>query len=179
MRLFIAIELSEDVKNYLIILQKKIGRDLAKINYIAKKNIHITLKFLGEIEENKINEFKKKLNSINFKKIELRISKIGLFPNDEDSTILWVGFEDETRIIELQKKIDEETIELSKQNIKFGGHITLGRIKNVKNKEKFIKRVKESEIDKLNFNVNDFKLIRSVLSKEGPNYEVLDTYFLE
>ncbi len=178
MRLFIAIELNDEIREYLYKLQKNIGTDLAKINYIAKKNLHLTIKFLGQIKEDKLSELKKLLKEIKYNNFELVISQIGIFPDEYHIKVIWLGFEDENKIKELQRIIDEATINLSKEGIKFGGHITLGRIKNLKNKEKFLKRIKEIKVQKISFKVKKFNLIKSLLSKEGPKYVILEEYIL-
>lgn len=179
MRLFTTIALDKEVKEYLCELQKKIGRNLAKINYISKKNLHLTLKFLGEVDKDKLTEIKKALRKIKYKKFKLKIDKIGVFSNEYSINVIWAGVENESKISELQTKVDEETINLSKEGIKLGGHITLGRIKTIKNREIFLKRIKEIKFEVLEFEVNEFKLIKSSLNKNGPDYEVIDIYSLE
>jgi len=66
MRLFIAIEMPEEIKEYLIQIQSKIGNDLAKIRWVNKEQIHLTLKFLGEVQPNCVEEVKEELGKIKF-----------------------------------------------------------------------------------------------------------------
>ena len=78
----------------------------------------------------------------------------------------------------MQKKIDEELLDLFSQDQKFTSHITLGRVKAVKDKEKLREFFSKIKIDKIKFSVNNFKLYRSELSKDGPKYYLLDEYGL-
>ncbi len=179
MRLFVAIELNEEIKSYLCSIEKKIGNKDAKISWVAKKNLHLTLKFLGEIEGEKTDIIKERLRSIKLKKFKLSLDKIGVFPNESVMRILFVGIKAGNEIKELQKKVDEETIDLSNEPMEFIGHLTLGRVKSIKNKIAFAKKIKGIEIEKLEFDVTEFKLFKSVLSKDGPKYWPLEEYTLE
>ena len=86
MRLFIAINLPKEVKDYLWELKEEF-RELGKFNLTAKSKYHITLKFLGEIKEDKLVEIKEKLSEIKFSSFETSLNKLGCF-NDR---ILWIN----------------------------------------------------------------------------------------
>ena len=63
MRLFIALDTNNEIKGHLITVQKQIGNDLAKVNWVSENQMHLTLKFLGEVEENKVELIKNKLTT--------------------------------------------------------------------------------------------------------------------
>src|SRR3989344_9312100 len=102
MRLFIAVDIPENIENKLRLIQSEF-RGLAKIKFVS--SFHCTLKFLGEINENMSNEIKKRLNNIKFKSFNSRINKIGVFPNEKRVNVIWISANG--RMIELQQKIDE------------------------------------------------------------------------
>ncbi len=79
MRLFIAIELPEDLREYLFYLEKSLNHD-AKIRWVAKKNIHLTLKFLGYVDDSKVEDVKKRLMEIKFRRFKVGLNKLGWFP---------------------------------------------------------------------------------------------------
>ena len=81
MRFFVAIELPEEVRDYLFTLKNKFHKDLAKVHWVAKKHIHLTLKFLGEVDEKLIKIFIEELNKIKFRPFELELDKLGAFPS--------------------------------------------------------------------------------------------------
>ncbi|MEK6955306.1 MAG: RNA 2',3'-cyclic phosphodiesterase [Nanoarchaeota archaeon] len=178
MRIFIAVDLDNVIKDYIYELQRKLKSTNLKINFIAKRNLHLTLKFLGEIKEPQLIEIKKILKDIKMKKFVINTNSIGIFPNEYDPKILWIGLEPEDKIKELQRLVDESLLGYGKQELKFKSHVTIGRIKSVKNKKEFLGSI-NINIEKLKSKVDNFKLYRSILSKDGPRYELLETYSLK
>ena len=81
---------------------------------------------------------------------------------------------------ELQKNVDNVLNRLFEKERRFMSHLTIARIKYVKNKTKFFKELGKIKIPQtLNFPVKNFKLKESALSRKGPVYEDLETYLLE
>lgn len=175
MRLFIAINLPKEVKDYLFNLQKEF-RDFGKINFVAKKNIHLTLKFLGDIDGNKLNQIKEKLKNIKLKSFEVSLNSLGVFPNKDFIRVLWIDLAPKDKVIELAQKIDQELIEFSNKQ-EFSTHITLGRIKLIKDKKEFLKKL-ELNLKPIKFEITSFELMKSDLSKDGSQYTILETYSL-
>ena len=68
MRLFIAIELPDEVKDYLFTIKNNFSMGLAKVNWTAKKNLHLSLKFLGKVDDKLLNTIIGALNEIKFNK---------------------------------------------------------------------------------------------------------------
>ena len=175
MRAFIMIDLPKDIKDYLFNLREKIWDD-AKIRWVGKKLIHQTVKFLGDVDNEKLEMVKEKLNEVKFESFGVSLSEVGYFPTQKDIRVLWVGLEPVNKIIELQHDIDMKLSDLFKRDNRFEAHITIGRVKNVKNKERFLKSLESLEINKFKFRVDNFKLVKSVLSKDGPRYFVIEEY---
>lgn len=177
MRLFVAVDLPEGVKDYLYELQSLIkDSKLAKVKWVSKKNLHLTMKFLGEIPENKLSELRDNLRNIKFKKFNLKLSKIGFYPNENKINVIWVGVEPENEVVKLQMLVDQETMSLGK--FKSGAHITLGRVKHLKDIKLFKNRLNKIKITEISFEVGSFALFKSALSKDGPSYAVLEMYEL-
>ena len=174
MRCFIAIDLPLEIKSLLYNLQHKIGGEYAKIKWVEKKNLHKTLKFLGEIDEEKLNLVKKALNEIKFKRFEANLNKIGWFPNDHRINVIWVGLKPEKNILELHGDIELKLASLFENDERFSVHITLGRVKHVKNKEKFLNLLKSIKVNSEKFVIDEVCLFRSILSKDGPKYDILE-----
>ena len=176
-RVFIAFDVSSEVRDYLFDLQKKISK-FVKAKWVEKKNIHLTLKFLGEIDDEKLGKVKKELAKIKFKRFDVVLDELGVFPDENSIRVIWVGLKSD-EIFNLQKKIDEDLLESFSSDQKFTSHITLGRVKAVKDKEKLKDFFSKIKIDKIKFSVDSFKLYRSELSKDGPKYYLLEEYKLE
>jgi len=174
MRLFIAIEVPEDIQDYFLELQKQIDTGLAKIT--LAKSFHLTLKFLGEVDENRKDKAVELLKNIKFESFSAESGNIGMFPNENYIRVVWIGLEPKDKIIELQQKIDNSLSALFAKDKRFHPHITLGRVKFVKDKKGFINLLREIKVEKKSFEVNGFKLIKSTLTPEGPVYEVLEEF---
>ena len=176
MRLFIAINLPKNIKDSLFKSQKSISGNLAKINWVAKKNLHITLKFLGDMNEDKLNLVKSELKEIEFKPFELKLKDLGFFWYRGNPRIIRLNFADGKKIIELQRKIDERLLEVFSGDQKFSPHLTLGRIKSIKKEKEFLDELKKLKFSGGEFEVNEFHLIESKLTKDGPQYKVIETF---
>ena len=178
MRCFIAIKLPNEIKDYLFGLQKEIRSEYAKINFVHKKNLHLTLKFLGEINNKKIEVIKERLRKINFKHLKVSLNDIGFFPNEKSIRVVWISLKPINAVIELQQKIDSEILDLFNKDERFSNHLTLGRVKLIKNKEKFLERLRSLNIENKTFLINNFYLIKSDLKREGPEYIDLEVFEL-
>src|SRR3989344_48038 len=110
MRLFIAINLPKEVKDYLWELKEEF-RELGKFNLTAKSKYHITLKFLGEIKEDKLVEIKEKLSEIKFSSFETSINNKNKFIEKLETKVKPIKFKISS--FELMKSI------LSKDGAKY------------------------------------------------------------
>jgi len=177
MRCFVAIEIPEEVKSYLYELQRMLSHgSFAKVTWVHKKNLHVTLKFLGEVPEHKVDAVKSALSSVKFSSFSLRLKGIGFFPNEKKPRVIWVGLEPDFQLIALQQKIDEALLSLFPAEQHFEAHLTIGRIKFVKKKEEFLALLKKICIKLLEFKVSSFKLMKSELTREGPIYSLLEEF---
>ena len=106
MRAFISIELPKEIKDELWKLQEGF-KNLAKIKWVAKKNIHCCLKFLRDVPESKIEKVKESLKKVKFESFEISTNKTGVFPNESHVNVIWVGLEPASKIINLQSDIED------------------------------------------------------------------------
>ncbi len=173
MRLFIAIEVSKEAAEHILEVQKQ----LKDAKLTLTKSFHLTLKFLGEVAPAKADEIKKRLTKVQFKPFKAALDGTGIFPSEKMIRVVWVGIEPREVICELQKQIDEALEGLYPKEQRFEPHITLARIKQVKDKKQFAEQVKNLKIKPLSFEVKSFKLIESQLrGKEGPLYKDVAEY---
>ena len=172
-RVFISIELPENIKKEIQKIQEKLPEFHGKKTEF--ENLHLTLKFLGEIDDEKIEEVRKRLNKVEFKKLECGIDEIGVF-NEKFIKIVWIHL---NGCEELQKKIDEFLFGLFGKEKRFMSHITIARIKSVKDKKKFLGELKKIKLKEIKFVVDKFRLMESVLMPEGPKYKTIEEYNLK
>ena len=110
MRTFIAIELSGEIKNSLAQIESHLKYSGADVKWVSPDNIHLTLKFLGEISEEKCEKVKAALDEVakTSAPFEISIKDIGAFPKLEFPRVIWVGLEKGAKeSAELSAKIDE------------------------------------------------------------------------
>jgi 2'-5' RNA ligase len=168
MRIFISIKFPKEIISEI----KKIQKDFKELflgRFTTEENLHLTLKFLGEVDKTKLNEIKNKLREVHFPRIESGLGKVGIF-SPSLIRILWVEV--------LGKDIDEKLNELGfRKEDRFMSHLTIARIKKLLKKDLFFKKL-ETKIKPLSFTINKFYLMESILKKEGAEYRVLEEYGL-
>ncbi|MEK6753195.1 MAG: RNA 2',3'-cyclic phosphodiesterase [Chloroflexota bacterium] len=135
LRAFIAIELPDQLQNTLekqtARLRQTLGNDL--IRWIPTKNIHLTLKFIGDIAASHVDFLKQLLTQTadSHPQFTLQIGGIGSFPNSKRPRVLWAGIHAPAELTSLQKSIEAGTTRLGyeKEEKTFSPHLTLGRVR--------------------------------------------------
>ena len=182
MRTFIAIELPENIKGALAQLQEKLKAAKADVKWVEPQNIHLTLKFLGEIDEGKLEKIRKILEDISGDNLafQIRLGAVGAFPKMHFPRVLWVGIDKgdiETRKIAAALEEKTAKIGIPKEERAFSSHITIGRTKSDLNRQQLVEGLKKMESNwegkNLEFSVTKITLYKSTLGPGGPVYEAL------
>lgn len=182
MRAFIAIGLSQETKERLALLQQKLKPYGDCVKWVEPKNIHLTLKFLGEIDEKKSEKISSIMDEVACVNtvFAARISSIGAFPKIDYPRVIWVGIDkgdkESVRIAEgLEEKIAR--VGIAKEKRKFSSHITIGRVRPEKKYGKLAEGLKDCirdfEKEWPEFEVKNITLFKSTLTPTGPIYEIL------
>jgi len=179
MRAFIAIELSPEIKDSITQIQTHLKYSAADVKWIGTGNIHLTLKFLGDITEEKCEEIKSILDEIgkSAKPFEISIKDIGAFPNINYPRVIWVGLDKgmvESKII--AEKICEEILKLGFQREPrpFAPHLTIGRVRSPKNKEALKEKIGSYQFPPVIPHLaSSVALFQSILTPKGPTYTKL------
>ncbi len=169
-RIFVAIDMPEDVQNKVIEVQKMLPEFKGKLT--EKQNLHLTLKFLGEQHDELITKIQNQLTKIDFESFDAKIETIGVFSKDF-IRIVWLHVKN---CDELQNKVDETLRPYFNIEQRFMSHLTIARVKKIKDKNYFLKNLDKIEFPAINFTVNSFKLKESVLTPEGPVYKTIAEY---
>ncbi|MBU3906980.1 MAG: RNA 2',3'-cyclic phosphodiesterase [Nanoarchaeota archaeon] len=180
MRTFIAIELPEHVRAEVFHKFEKLSEGgLVRGDFVEKENLHLTLKFLGEIDEEKVKEVIKKLGEIKMVKFSCETGKIGFFPSEDYVKVIWIDLISE-EVKKLQQEIENKLTEIGikKDDREFTSHVTLVRVKELKNKDVFHEKIKKLGIKKQKCNVDKFLLIKSELTRQGPIYKTIKEFEL-
>jgi 2'-5' RNA ligase len=180
-RLFVAVALPEALTEELDRLQKDLKPFARDAKWVKASGIHLTLKFLGYVEQEKIPSISDTLRSIakNFSAAAVRSKGCGFFPNARRPNVLWVGVE--SNLQPLQQAIEEEMSKFGfeKEKRAFSPHLTLARFKDPKG---LLPLAKEAEkySDKIfgEFTAKDFTLFESILRPQGAEYQHLEDFQL-
>jgi RNA 2',3'-cyclic 3'-phosphodiesterase len=173
MRTFISIKFPPKILMHIKEIQEKLPEFEGKKTEL--KNLHLTLKFLGDLSSEDIEKVKLRLAGIKFSKFESEIKECGFFDKEDGGGILWIGI---TNCENIQKEIDNALEGLHEKEKRFMGHLTIARIKNIPDRKKFNESMKNIEIKKMFFIADKFYLVESKLKKEGPEYKIIEEYNL-
>jgi RNA 2',3'-cyclic 3'-phosphodiesterase len=178
MRSFIAIEIPSHVKDALGKLQDELRRTGGDVAWVNPESIHLTLKFLGEVEKKRIGEVEKVCLATSEKlpTFKLSLNGSGAFPNARHPRVLWAGLSGETTTLRrLQEHLDEQLapIGFDPEEKDFRPHLTIGRVKSNRNVGELITRADLYQMPALSFVVEEIVLMKSDLHSEGAIYTKL------
>ncbi len=171
-RCFVALDLPVGFGEEAVrILERIRGLNLFQGKFTVPQNIHLTLKFLGEITHAHADEVMRALRDINETTREVRLEGAGMFA----PRIIWLKL---TGANTLQKRVDASLSNWFASEPRFMGHITIARVKTARNPRGLADTVRELEIAPISGQAISFSLRRSILNPEGPKYEMLEQFDL-
>ncbi len=175
-RLFVAIKPPEDIIDDLVEMQPVIKGARS----VLPDNIHLTLAFLGNVDDSLLPKIVEALKSISLGSFDLALKASGYFGSKRFPRTLWVGVDSSEGLDLLQKmvvkELDREEIEF--EHRKFSPHLTISRLKNVSYEEIASYIVSQSLFTSMPFEIESFSLFESVLSSEGSRYYELERFEL-
>ena len=173
MRVFIAVEISDEkILNKIQSFQEDL-----EINAKPTKTnqIHFTLQFLGEIDEEKCEKVKELLKEITFSGFDLSLKGVGGFPNLKNPRVIWIGTDKKgaEKLVKVTEEIGMKLASLGfEKNKKFKPHLTVFRVKN--KIDDISSQMKKYEAIEFGTQlITKIKLKRSILSLRGPEYSDL------
>ncbi len=178
-RTFIAIELPEKIIYTIRKVQEEIKSYGLKIRWVRPENIHLTLKFLGDIKEADTEKVARAVSEsvTGYPPISLAVKGIGVFPGIKRPRVLWLGISKQLDLLTaLQKTLDEklEAIGFPKEKRPFRGHLTLGRIKAKIDPKRLNDVLKEfTQFESEHFFAKRIILYKSELKPKGAVYTKL------
>jgi RNA 2',3'-cyclic 3'-phosphodiesterase len=175
MRTFIAIEIPSEVKSALVALQDDLRRAGADVSWTRPENIHLTLRFLGEVDERRIGEVEKVCvtSAAEFQPFTLSLNDTGVFPNARQPRILWAGLAGEIeKAVEMRKRLDDglALIGFEREDKDFNPHLTIGRVKSNRKTRELIALADARRVPTLSFVVTEIVLMKSELHPAGARY---------
>jgi len=183
-RCFIAVEVPKDILAEIEKYLEQLREISSQVRWVKARGIHITLKFLGEIESPLLDQVKESLRSVTgiVRPFTVTVHGSGCFPNPRRPRVFWLGLEQSmgTELNVIYDWIDEKLIVLGfeKEKRKFSAHLTLGRVRTPANFDSLLNYMQKHPFPKRSFQVYEIVFMRSVLKPSGAEYIPLSTYHL-
>lgn len=178
-RIFVALNIPDDAKEKLFSIIYQLHPDKS-LKWETKEKIHLTLKFVGDIEDELIPKIKNDLMFLTEYKTQLlHINGFGFFFSYKVPRILWAGLKYSEELKSIAERLEDYFIRygVEKESRPFKPHLTLMRIKNNPG-ESFINKFKNSKFEPISFQSNSISLIKSELKPAGSVYTEINKYKL-
>jgi len=177
-RSFIAFDIdSKSVLRRLSEAQEKLVDTGANLNLVKPQNIHVTMRFLGNISPTMIDAIHEEMEKVSFTPFDVELRGIGVFPNIKYLRVVWAGIQKGAD--ELRKVSDQLEPRLQKLGFRpdpkgFSPHLTIARVRTGRNKAELIRCVQElADYEFGLIRADCLRLKRSVLTPKGPIYSTL------
>lgn len=177
-RTFVAVEMPEEVRRQFGEVQAELQRAEAHVKWVEPQNIHVTLKFLGDITEEDLGRLYEGVTKgvQGLAPFEIVLSQLGAFPNLRRPRVVWIGVErGKEKLIELQKRLEESISQhgFSKEDRKFSPHLTIGRVKLPRGTDDLVNAIKATPFESNSIGIREVVVMKSTLTPEGPIYTQL------
>lgn len=179
MRLFVALTFSPGLVEKLSAAQDELRQCRVNVKWVEKENLHLTLKFLGEVSPEKaskiVNALSRGVQGIG--ELYLEVKGAGVFPSWSRPRVIWIGLTPNPGLLELHRSLERELEALGFPPESFSPHITLGRMRTTTNWSALKESLRrwqekiwgEERIDRV-------VLMQSHLTFQGPRYQVMRTF---
>jgi RNA 2',3'-cyclic 3'-phosphodiesterase len=194
MRLFVALDVPEAVRDALEVLARRFEKIYRGARWVRLTSAHVTLKFIGEVPIERVEDMRLALRQVTSGPVELRFAGLGFFPNARRPRVFWAGVHgpeshatsgtEPQGLSELGRLAGAveavlEPLGIAHEKREFSPHITLARFGSTDGLDSL--RARAGELTNSEFGsalASEFHLYRSVLKRTGAEYTRLDTYRL-
>ena len=179
-RTFIAIDVPDEVKNIISRAQenlRRIGSD--RISWTRSQSIHLTLKFLGDVNEEEISDIANRIETavLDFSYFDIQTTSPGGFPRIQKPRVLWLGIDGGDALINIADAADKGLSKLGFDREKkiFNPHLTVGRVKSLSPNSELPFRFSSMDFGSVRWTAEEVNVMASELKPTGAVYTVLDT----
>jgi 2'-5' RNA ligase len=180
LRTFIAVELSKAIRDRCIALQETLARSATDVKWVEEENLHVTLLFLGEVEDRDIPALCKAVAECCARQpaFPITIETVGCFPNPRRPRIVWVGVgTGSPELCQLHDALEPPLLDLGcyrREDRQYTPHITLGRVKSDRPTDSLAAALaKQAKWHGGTTDVREVLVLSSELTPKGPMYSVL------
>src|SRR6266853_850871 len=180
MRLFVALEVPSTVRENLARLLKSLHAVSPQTRWVRPENLHVTLKFIGEVPETRLAAMRAALAHVSSDQpVTLDFRGLGFFPNEKHPRVLWAGIEASSNLKTLAADVDGATEKLGipRERHPFSPHLTLARFGPPRLPEKLRAAIQENAAREFGSLLTaEFQLIESKLKPSGAEYTTVETF---
>lgn len=178
LRVFVAV----DVEDPLLVSRiERVKDSLAStrvpMKFVEPYNLHITLRFIGEVRRGIVEELSRHLREFKFKPFNITLKGLGAFPNTLNPRVVWIGVsEGGDRLSSLRDEVEKivKRLGIPPEREAYVPHLTLARVKGGRGIESLVKLLNEmSDYEFGSMVVDRIRLKKSTLTRQGPIYETL------
>ncbi len=179
-RLFVGVPVSDEVRKRVKSIYENLKETGADLKFVSLENLHLTVKFLGDVEEGRIPSIIKILNALQQKKFTISLKNVGVFPSFDRIKVIWIGMEGK-EFLPLMRGVNEKLDYIRKENRQEEvPHLTVARVKSGRNKEQLLRVLREVGATEFGQMILDkVVLYESELKPNGPIYTVVEEFGLE
>lgn len=177
-RAFFAVDIDDkELKRKIVKVQKELALPETRIKFVEPNNLHLTLKFLGDIDESIVPELQKAAEKIPFEPFTLELQGVGCLPSFSYINAIYIGIIQGFEPLKtLATKLEQicAPFNVKKERRSFKAHLTIGRLKRTNNKALLVEKIRTMEHHVFGTTtITKFKLKKSVLTQQGPRYSTL------
>jgi 2'-5' RNA ligase len=179
-RLFVALEIPSTVRENLAVLIKSLRAISPQTRWVRPENLHVTLKFIGEVPEAKLAAIREALTGVRSEQpVALGFRGLGFFPNEKHPRVFWAGITASPNMKTLALAIDRatENLGIPREQRPFSPHLTLARFEPPRLPEKLRAAIQENAVrDFGSLHTSQFRLIESKLKPSGAEYTTVESF---
>lgn len=178
LRLFIALPVPETTKRRLAIIIEKLRQHGGSVKWVQPKNMHLTVRFLGDTDERLVPDLKEILDTTasGHQASDTIIDRLGGFPNLRRPRVIWAGLGKNLKPLEKvaeQIELAVRKLQFPEERKKFNPHLTLGRVRDGKNIQPLLDYLQGEKIEPIPCLLDKIVLFKSTLTPQGPIYDRL------
>jgi 2'-5' RNA ligase len=180
MRLFVAVEIEPAIRERIHEFVSGLRAKIPEARWVRPEGMHITLKFLGNVADERRITIEQGLRSVHGKEVTLSLRRLGVFPNPRSPRVLWVGIEAGPELEQLASAVDRQmgSIGFESEKRAFSPHVTLARF-NQRPRGNLGSLLSEAQPSFGTMTASEFHLYESKLSPQGSRYTKLASFKLE
>jgi 2'-5' RNA ligase len=182
-RSFLAFELPVEIREQIRVISKELKKTALPVRWVKVDNIHLTILFLGSVDEDTIGDIEEKVNVVvkGFSAFKTKLNAVGAFPHWKRPRVIWIGLNgDIGRLSNLRNKLQEElkVLGFMPEKRPFRPHLTLGRFKGPIDRGEDMKWIldRHRDINSDLYQLNELILYKSDLKPDGPVYTKMATW---